>query len=459
MITKLTSNYNDNFLVGVGGAKIQNNLIKITAESGTGITLLRDVNKIVLCEAKDQRQKVKGKFLLGDVYLLENGDKKLTIKVEEETKHEENIYVNPDPIYDATSQKRKTTLTAGVLILILLIFSVVFGINQKNKREFNKVSESILNQALIDYEKSSSEEDIDKVSSRELFISAKESAFKLKEDGYKSDALDKLVSDITLKEAEVLGEIRTEVKELLDLTLQINGFSGDQIASTGEVMFILDKQNKSVIQVDINGKGAKIIAGKDSLNDVSQISSYEEKLFSIKNDGIHELTNKKEKVSDENAYLFYLYSGNIYLIKKDENEIFRLTGGNGGFSEKQGWLAPGIEADFSKVIDMSIDGSIWLLSSSGKVTKFTNGNPQNIQMKGMIENLTNPTAIYTNEKLKNVYILDKEKGRVVVLEKNGDFKMQYISDGIKEAKDLVVSEEEGKIILLTGSKLMYFEPK
>lgn len=455
MSIKLTSNYPDNNLVDVGRAELVNDLIKITVDVGTNVILLRGINKIGLCEIKDQRQKISGKAVLGDVYILENDDKKLILKIEnEETKHEKDIFVNSDPIYDATSQKRKTTLTAGVLILILLIFSVIFGINQKNKKDFNKLSENTLNQALIDYEKSISEEGIDKISSRELFVKSKEDAFKLKENGYKSSILDKLISDITSKEAEVLGEIKTETKELLDLTLQINGFVGDQIVSSGEIMFILDSNIKSVIQVDVNGKDAKIVAGKDNVKGVTQIASYEDRLFLLKNDGIYELA---KKVSDENAYLIYLYSGNIYLIKKDENEIFRLTGGSGGFSEKQAWLAPGIEVDFSKVIDMSIDGSIWLLSSSGKVTKFTNGNPQVVQMKGMIENLVNPTAIYTNEKLKFVYILDAEKGRVVVLEKNGDFKMQYIAEGIKEAKDLMASEEEGKIIILTGPKLMYIK--
>ena len=112
----------------------------------------------------------------------------------------------------------------------------------------------------------------------------------------------------------------------------------------------------------------------------------------------------------------------------------------------------------SKVKDVVIDGSIWLLSSSGKVTKLTNGNPMAILMKGIIDEINNPTAIYTNEELKYVYILEREKGRVVILEKNGNFKMQYTSDAIKEAKDLVVSEKENKVILLISSKLMYFEP-
>jgi hypothetical protein len=157
--------------------------------------------------------------------------------------------------------------------------------------------------------------------------------------------------------------------------------------------------------------------------------------------------------------LFYLYSANIYIVDKGANQIYRLAGSGSSFSDKSEWIAPGIEADFSKVKDMTIDGSILLLSSSGKVTKFTNGNPTAILLDGITENLENPTAIYTNEDLKYTYILDKDKGRVVVLEKNGDFKIQYRSEEIKNSTDLVVSEENGKVILLNGSKLTYIDLK
>jgi hypothetical protein len=196
-----------------------------------------------------------------------------------------------------------------------------------------------------------------------------------------------------------------------------------------------------------------------------QIASYEDRLFSINNSEIFEIKNNavrvKEKAEDTNwdNSLFYLYSGNIYLINKSSNQIERYSGppagGGGTFGDKTDWLAPGIEADFSKVIDMVIDGSIWLLSSSGKVTKFTNGNPNQISLNGITTELVNPTAIYTNEDLKYAYILDNNEGRVIVLEKNGEFKLQYKSDEIKNAKDLVVTEAEKKIILLTGPKLMY----
>ncbi|KKP47191.1 MAG: hypothetical protein UR39_C0005G0004 [Candidatus Woesebacteria bacterium GW2011_GWA1_33_30] len=449
----------------IGNAKISGGFIYIVAEKGTTAVLHRGLNKVLLIKATDQKQTAKGKVLQGDVYILENGEEKLITKIDDQKIFQENnIFINPDPIYDATSEKRKTTFTVGILILILLIVSVVFGVNQKNKKEFRDESERLLSEALKSYEKSIDESSLDITIPRQLFVSAREIAFKLRDDGYKDEKLTNLIDNISSKESLVLGEQQVDVKEFLDLSLQTNGFNGESITSTGEEMFILDREIKSVIQVDLSTKKAKIVAGKDKLDGVKQIASYEDKLFSLTNDGIYQINSEKTKVKDMDwgESLIYLYSANIYLIDKTANQVFRFSGSPQGknltFSDKQDWLAPGIEMDLSKVKDVVIDGSIWLLSSSGKVTKLTNGNPMAILMKGIIDEINNPTAIYTNEELKYVYILEREKGRVVILEKNGNFKMQYTSDAIKEAKDLVVSEKENKVILLISSKLMYFEP-
>lgn len=407
---KLSSNFVQNALSGVGKATLENETIIIEVESGTTATLLRGINKVILLQPTNVKQSVSGNADIGDVYTLENGENKLVIKVEtEDIRHETNLFVNTDSTFDATSTKRKTTLTAGVLILILLTVSVIFGIKQKNQKAL--------------------------------------------------DVKTKLEEKIAEERSKY--EIKPEIKELLDLTLQINGFNGNKLVSTGETMFVLDEKEKNIIQLDVNGKNAKIVAKKDVLDGVNNIASYEERLFTLNNDGIYEIDDGRTKVKDAEWTnpLFYLYSANIYLVDRSNNQILRYSGNGKTFGDKADWLAPGIEVDFSKVVDMAIDGSIWLLSSSGKVTRFTNGNPTSITMNGIVSPLENPTAIYTNEDLKNVYVLDKDNGRVVVMEKNGDFKIQYVSDQLKNATDLVVNEESNKIILLSGSKLVYFEPK
>jgi len=446
----LSSNFSDNKLFGVGEASLHDSTIEIVVEPNTQATLLRGVNKVILLRGGNYQQTVNGNVILGDVYVLENDRGKLTIKVEnKETKHETNIYIDNAKIIDATSNKRRTTLSVGILILILLILSVFFGLKQKKLNEFNLNSEAKLKIAIENYE----------LKTRESFIKSKEIAESLKSDGYKNEKLEDLIKKINESESELLGETKVETKELLDLTLQVNGFNGRHISVTDKVLFVYDENEKNIIKLDINGKSASIAAKKELLDGTKGIGAYDGRLFTLNDDGIYEISSERKKLIDADwgNSLIYLYSANIYMVDKDNNKIYRFSGNGKQFGDKSEWLAPGVEADFSKVIDMTIDGSIWIVTSSGKIIKYTNGNPNQILLGGIVKQIENPTAIYTNENLKYAYVLDSSEGRVIVLEKNGQFKIQYVAEEIKNAKDLVISEDEKKLILLTGPKLSYFE--
>lgn len=473
----------------VGKILLQEDTVVITLPPFSKAIIKRDGKEVKLLETQDRTNSVTGKVKLGDEFILEQGFVRSVYRVtqfeeEKEEFQEEvpvtyepedeviskpqstfpfapkgNLFIKQGDFTDATSEKRKTTLTVGVLVLVLLVISVVLGINQKNKKDFTEKSQAKLEEAIKAYDESKSILSLDKEKSRSLFLDAKTKVTELQESGYKDDKLNSLLAGINQDEATVLGEVKVELKEFLDLTLQTSGFNGTTMVSSGEDIFVWDKDNKNVIQVGIEKKSAKIKAGSSVMGDAKQIGAYEDRFFSLDDEGIYEIDGSRDKVTDKDWEdpLFYLYAGNIYLVDKSQNKIFRYSGSASGFSSKQDWLAPGIEADFSKVKDVTIDGSIWLLSSTGKVSRFTNGSPFAISMSGITNNLNDPTAIYTNEKLKNVYVLDGNNGRVVVLEKNGNFKLQYVNDDLKRAKDLVVSEEEGKVILLNGSKVNYFQ--
>lgn len=372
------------------------------------------------------------------------------------------IKLKDQNLNQATPQGRKTTFSVGLILLVLLVVSVLFGLNQKKKNDLQKVYGTKLESALKDYNQSLDVLSLDKTKARELFLSAKEKLDEVKASDYKDERIIKLADDINSKQGEILGEYSVETNDFLDLTLQTSGFSGFDLSSSGQELFVLDKDNRQIIKVAIDTKKASLVSGSDDVEDALQVGSYEDRLFVLRKNGIYELTEGEEKVVDSEDWdnvLFYFYSANLYVLEKNTNMVFRYPGTTDGFGDKSDWLAPGIEADFSKVTDMSIDGSIWLLSSSGKVSRFTLGSPQAVSLEGLPEQLIEPTAIYTNEELENVYVLDAKQGRVVVLEKSGEFKVQYIAEEIKNAKDLVVSESEGKIILLTVPKLVSIELK
>ena len=231
----------------------------------------------------------------------------MTVYVKEEFKNKIN---------ESNIQSRKTTLTVGIILLVLLIVSVTFGVRQKNNRDFEKQSLIKLDEAISNYE-SAITGVVDKNSARELFISSKNITDELKKAGFKNEKLDELAKNISDKEAEIVGEVKVEVKEFLDLTLQTSGFNGSQMVSSGEDIFIFDSDNKNIINVGIKTKRAKIAANKEEIGDTKKIASYEGTLFLDKLDGVYEI--------DENS-LFYVYAGNIYIIDKSNNQIFRQSG-------------------------------------------------------------------------------------------------------------------------------------
>lgn len=457
---KITSNQRNNSLTKVGSIKLKVNEIILELEPFSVASLKRNGKEVILYKSSGDRKKIVGQPFLGDEYTIfqESNSEKLVAKIESDV-YKPQVFLKNESFNEANNQPKKTTLTVGIVLLFLLIISVFFGLRQKNIKEIEEKNSLLLEEAGKYYQEAENIVNSDKIKSRELFIKAKDIVFKIKETEYKNEELNKLYDLITSNEVNILGEIKVDTSEFLDLSLQIQNFTGQKISATSDEMFIFDTQNKNIVQVNLKTKKASLPVSKNYLDDINDVASYGDRLFGISNDKISELTedNKDQIVKDwQDDPLFYVYANNVYLVDRSHNKIIRYAGSDTDFSNGREWLAPGITADFSSLKDISIDGSIWLLFSTGKISKYTNGNPISLQNSGLIKPLNNPNAIYTNENLKYVYILDNNESRIVVIEKNGLFKFEYLSDDIKNATDLVVSEEEGKVILLTGSRLVWF---
>ncbi|HKZ35712.1 MAG TPA: hypothetical protein VJ242_03270, partial [Patescibacteria group bacterium] len=113
----------------------------------------------------------------------------------------------------------------------------------------------------------------------------------------------------------------------------------------------------------------------------------------------------------------------------------------------------GEDLDLSSAVSMAIDGSVWVLFSDGTIVKYVRGVKDVFVVTGLDEALVEPIKIYTSPEVDNLYILDRQSTRVVVIGKNGEYQSQHRWPGVAGAKDLVVSEELKKILFLTGEKV------
>ncbi len=316
--------------------------------------------------------------------------------------------------------------------------------------------EDRLKQAQHEFEEAQGLYSLNPERARELFRNAERLVYQIKDEGVEDPELENLIALLEESEGQVLGEYTIEPDLFLDLSILTDGFKADKVVTSGGKLYVFDKNGKKIVKIEIDTKKTEIVAGPDQIKEAEGVAAYSDRAFVLSDGNIYEVSDERELAIEgewEGDVLIYAYAGNFYVLEREASKIWRYAGVEGGYGSKQDWLTAGTEPDLTSIFNWTIDGSIWFLSETGKVFKFTRGNQDTLSFTDVIPQLSQPTAIYTNEELKFVYLLEREIGRIVVVDKEGNYQAQYFSDKIKEAKGLVVSEEIGKIIIVTEERL------
>lgn len=121
------------------------------------------------------------------------------------------------------------------------------------------------------------------------------------------------------------------------------------------------------------------------------------------------------------------------------------------------WISVSLKEEFKDddAVSLAVDGSVFLLTKNGAIIKFSGGKkapfdfekPAN-QFKG--ENL----KLKTQETQKNLYLLDKDRERIIIYDKEtGKMKTQIQDKILKEALDFEVLEDKNEIYFVSEKSL------
>jgi hypothetical protein len=69
----------------------------------------------------------------------------------------------------------------------------------------------------------------------------------------------------------------------------------------------------------------------------------------------------------------------------------------------------------------------------------------------MEEQFSSTVFLFTQEDTTNLYALEPEKKRVVIISKTGQFIREVRSDSLTSATNFFVSEQAGKVFAVSGS--------
>lgn len=365
------------------------------------------------------------------------------------------VYVKPGD----KSEQRKRAMRGGVVFLVLLL--VLFGVGQawnRNKEIAGSDREKIIEEIIFNFNEAKAMAILNPARSRELLASVKaalEDAINQKSD----TRLTQIQEQWQQVWDEAAGIVQINPEELLDLGLVRDEMEGDKMVKLDEDLLILDSDSGRVAEINSETGSGKILAGSDELAGAKDLAAYPGRVMVMGADNIWEVTGEKtvSVIDDEEALReavdIEMWASNVYLLTNSNGvlKVWRYQASGAGFGSGQEWLDEGSQTDLSMGTDMAIDGSIWVVGESG-VYKFIRGVREDFIMTGEDEAPEIIDGISTDENAENLYLWEKNKGRVVVISKEGEYKKQLRGEILTRASDVVIDETAGKgYILADGS--------
>lgn len=162
-------------------------------------------------------------------------------------------------------------------------------------------------------------------------------------------------------------------------------------------------------------------------------------------------------ISDSRWVDLEAYANRLYLLRPTvdgtQGQIVRYDRSGDTFNKEHNWISSSSVA-FDKSVGLAIDGSVYVLTRDGSITRFDNGSEVGWSV-GLVEpQLTAATKIWTDADSQFIYVLEPATNRLVIFKKDtGAFLVQYRSDSFSNLTDFVVDENGYTIYLLAGSKL------
>ena len=349
--------------------------------------------------------------------------------------------------------RSRKLIVVGVILTLLLGISIFFGVYKNKKDAYKNTYSERLAFAKTNIEDAISMKAVDISRSRELFMQGGDVLQQLVAEGIKDPEIDALTKMVSNNKGEILGEKEVSPQLWLDLTLVVDNFSSDSLASDGQFVYNPDFLKRSIISVDLKSKRSATVKIPENIG-ASAIIAKSTDVYLLGNDGLYALEKSRKEVDKTWSETSCIagFASNIYFLDTEKGEILKSSGTEAGFSEAKKWTTSEREG-FDGVKSFVVDGFAWVLKNDTQILKFSYGNGLNFQLKGYPYELPNYDLLATDENSENLYLLVRKDKKISVFDKTGRYQYNLNADVFGDTKDFLVFESESKIILLAGEKL------
>ncbi|MEK9143429.1 MAG: hypothetical protein AAB481_02275 [Patescibacteria group bacterium] len=357
-------------------------------------------------------------------------------------------------------------LPITAILVLLFVVSVVIGIRKEWGKKRNTDIARVLTVAQHAFEEGVALLPLNSVKGRERLTFARDQLSPLiagiSPSSTEGKAVLQLFKDVVIQLTIASQVYRVEAELYYDLSLLKSGATIGAIGQDDDTVGLLDVGGPTVVVFTLSSKNAQVTAGGEGYRGARLITIHGGSMYVLVENGIHKTTVLEKKTTQniikrdsewgEIRSMEY-YGGNLYLLDITKSRIWKYVATEKGFSEIREYLNPDTLPDLSLGTGMVIDGGVWVGTKDGRILRFLQGKEQTFVPQGVIPMLGKSLSVTTTEENKNLYVLDSDNNRVVVMDKEGIYLSQY---GWKEPftpTQILVSEKMKKIFFLASGKL------
>ncbi len=361
----------------------------------------------------------------------------------------------------------KNQIIAAVVVLVILLSAGVWWLRAKGDEE-QKVKEMAAKLSQITETVSSAitTGQYDKARASELLVQAEKEAIEIYNSGYYRAKSREVLDKILETRDQLDGVMRPEVQKVVDLTEKRQNVDALGLVILNKQLFayeynalypILADQAQNPLTIDDNEK----VISATSYEDKDSILFYTEaaKILEYKNDRVNFLTTSDAAFKE--AQVIKSYKNKIYLLDNKGNQIWRYTRTRDKFESAQAYA---VNPNFTKAVDMAIDGNIFVLNNDGSMLKLFQGALQEgfRLLKQPVKPVVSPTKMYTELDMSQIFVLEPGERRVLVYLKddrtgNAVYSTQFLFDELGELRDIVVDKDTNTAYLLTKTSIYKFK--
>ena len=362
------------------------------------------------------------------------------------------------PKNQAMIKIQKKNLTS-VLLLIVLLISSYFIFSGERKKPYEEIQQKLeIIQTKID------------LADNSLIYKNNERANRLLQEAWNDVIpLTKIGSPMRKKALNLKQTIEKklaplnnveEIKQpniILDFSNNKSILVPQKIVEIKNKLFLFNQFSSNLYELDMKNKTGHVLKANRNIflgtpyNGHALFFSKPSYLIYPKNNKLEEIDIKKP-YPDFNFSDFSSFRSSIYFLDKKSGEIAKYSNPFSDNNSTNLWINPKSKKAIGAK-SMAVDGNVWILTKNNKIDRYYAGNYRETLKLNLFPPLENPTKIWTSPNCLNIYIMEPNKSRIIVLTKHGEVVKQLYSKKFNDLLYFTVTENEKEILVLNGSTI------